>query len=155
VPTATCFGTKVPSSGSFTATEVHRSNRYFRLCSQWPYRCVVLLLQKCGCTIWCCNIYRLLAFMLKYGWIVPAVYNRAHDLICLVSTTLIVTTQSVFLINLDLVFALTLTGPTFSYTRQCCALHEAQIRYQIDTLGCSVLCNLPSDHAVSLLFFGN
>ena len=30
MPTPTCFGIKVPSSGSFSATNVRRSNKYFR-----------------------------------------------------------------------------------------------------------------------------
>jgi len=30
VPSPTCFGTKVPSSGSFSEAKVCRSNKYFR-----------------------------------------------------------------------------------------------------------------------------
>jgi len=33
MPTPACFGTKVPPSGSFWATNVRRSNMYFRHCS--------------------------------------------------------------------------------------------------------------------------
>jgi hypothetical protein len=44
VPAATYFGTKVPSSGSFSATKVHRSNKYFRHYSHKQRRIVTQIL---------------------------------------------------------------------------------------------------------------